>query len=170
MSSRRERLVGFPPSIDAACSSLVLGSAPSVRSLERVEYYGHPQNNFWPFMDELLGIPRGLPYHERCRMLRERGVALWDVVHRCRRELSADATIADVEANDFARLFRAYSALRAVFFNGSKAAELFAKLVRPTLGELAAAIEFHRLPSTSPANASQSRASKLAAWRVLCAV
>ncbi len=34
----------FPPIVDENCRVLVLGSMPSVTSLERQQYYGHKQN------------------------------------------------------------------------------------------------------------------------------
>ena len=160
---RVHSLESFAPSIDEGCRVLVLGSAPSIKSLERCQYYGHPQNYFWRFVEELFGIPFEDPYEDRLLAVRRRGLAIWDVVGRCTREMSADSTIRDVEPNDFARLFARYPLLRAVFFNGAKSEELFERLVRPGLDETQ--LCFERLPSTSPANASQKRDDKLARWR-----
>ena len=117
----------------------------------------------------MLGVPFGAAYEERLAATRERGLAIWDVVGTCTREMSADATIRDVEPNDFVGLFADYPGLRAVFFNGAKSEELFERLVRPGLVGLESdsklELRFERLPSTSPANASQKRADKLARWR-----
>ena len=159
------KVESFPPSVSSRCRALVLGSAPSVRSLERGQYYGHPQNLFWPFIQELFGVPASAPYQQRLAALRGHGIAVWDVAHRCQRELSADATINAVEANDFAGLFAEYPRIKSVFFNGSKAHTLFDKLVLPEFD--AAGLHFTRLPSTSPANASIPRTERLLRWRSL---
>ena len=45
-----ERLIGFAPSIDENCTTIILGSMPSVKSLEQQQYYAHPQNRFWKLM------------------------------------------------------------------------------------------------------------------------
>ena len=45
---------GFSPSIDENCTHLILGSMPSVASLDAQEYYAHPQNRFWPLMARIL--------------------------------------------------------------------------------------------------------------------
>ena len=37
----------FPPLYDGNSKILVLGSFPSVKSLEQLFFYGHPQNRFW---------------------------------------------------------------------------------------------------------------------------
>ena len=41
------RIVGLPPVITKDSKVLILGSMPSVLSLESQEYYGNPRNHFW---------------------------------------------------------------------------------------------------------------------------
>lgn len=160
-------LEGLPPVIDARATVLILGSFPSVRSLADGQYYANPRNAFWPVAADLLGFDCTAPYSVRLAELRSHGVALWDVLHRCRRAGSADAAIdpKSLVVNDFAELFDTYPALTRVYFNGAKAAYLFERLtaIEQRGGS---AVSYRRLPSTSPANAIP-RAAKLAAWAAL---
>ena len=161
------RITGFAPLTGPGVRRLILGSMPSRESLQRREYYGHPRNLFWGFMEALFGIDARLPYDQRARSLVGHGVAVWDVVRSCERHASSDAAIRAVDANDLPAFFAAHPRVRAVFFNGRKAADLFERLVRPRAGAAAAELHCELLPSTSPANASLSRAAKLAAWRAV---
>ena len=43
----------FKPSIDKNSKVLILGSMPGVKSLEKQQYYAHPQNRFWKVMGQL---------------------------------------------------------------------------------------------------------------------
>jgi TDG/mug DNA glycosylase family protein len=43
----------FPPQVGAGCRVLVLGTVPSLRSLEMQQSYAHAHNLFWPFMGRL---------------------------------------------------------------------------------------------------------------------
>ncbi len=158
----------FPPVLTPSCHTLVLGSMPSVESLQRGEYYAHPRNAFWDIVEELLGIPRTREYPERLRDLAACGVALWDVLAQCRRAGSLDSAIRAPVPNDFSSLLADGSAIRRVCVNGGKAHELFTRHVIPTLSS-GATLEIIRLPSTSPANARLSFAQKLDAWRILAA-
>lgn len=153
----------FPLIAGPAVRVLVLGSMPGVRSLEAGRYYAHPQNRFWPFMGELLGAGPELPYPERCRRLVDAGVAVWDVLASCEREGSLDSAIRGEIANDFPALFATHPGIGTVLFNGAKAEASFRRLVTPALDR--PDLAYRRLPSTSPANASQRAADKLAAWR-----
>ena len=45
----------FDPVFDNNCKILILGSCPSIKSLEQGEYYAHKQNRFWHIMFKLLG-------------------------------------------------------------------------------------------------------------------
>jgi hypoxanthine-DNA glycosylase len=137
----------------------VLGSFPSVASLAAQQYYAHPRNHFWPILAALWGVDLpAWPYARRVAEVRRRGLAVWDVYAACRREGSLDAAIDDVQANDLAALARRLPRLAAIAHNGGESARSM-RLTR-TLG-----LPVHRLPSTSPANASWSFERKLAAWR-----
>jgi double-stranded uracil-DNA glycosylase len=62
--TKTARLASFPPIAAADARVLVLGSMPSVASLAREQYYGHPQNAFWPIMGRLFGAGPDLPYDQ----------------------------------------------------------------------------------------------------------
>jgi hypoxanthine-DNA glycosylase len=162
---RRVTVESLPPVAAADARVLILGSMPGAVSLQRSEYYAHPRNRFWEFMDELFGVPRSLAYRDRLAALTARGVALWDVARRCRRRGSADATIADTVPNDIPGLLDRCPGIAIVCCNGKKAEELLRRLVAWPDG----APPFRYLPSTSPANASQSKDHKLAVWHAALA-
>ena len=148
---------------------LVLGTVPSIASLAKQQYYGHPQNAFWPIMGRLFGAGLDVPYEERKRILCEHGVAVWDVLRECYREGSLDTSI-HVESespNDIAGFLRDQPQVRSIFFNGSKAETAFRRHVLPQVAELEREFRYARLPSTSPAHAGRTFAQKLAAWRVV---
>ena len=102
---------------------LILGSMPGQRSLERAEYYGHPQNSFWAIMAELIGCPQTAVYEKRLLALQEAGIALWDVIGQCRRVGSLDSAIAkdSMHLNDFDSLWPRLPQLQAVGCNGKTA-------------------------------------------------
>ncbi len=154
-------LRGFPPVVDDDARVLILGSFPSAQSLAARQYYANPRNAFWPITGELFGFDVTAPYESRLASLRSHGVALWDVLHKCRRIGSADSAI-DVKGlvvNNFAELFANYPSITRVYFNGAKAADLHRRLAYP--GER---IQYQRLPSTSPAHVMRP-GTKLDSWR-----
>lgn len=158
-----EVLTGLAPVIGPATRLVVLGSFPSVASLAVQQYYAHPRNQFWPIVGALLAIDlAALPYAQRIEAVRERGLGIWDVYASCRREGSLDAAIEDAQLNDLAGLARRAPRLEAVAHNGGESAR--AMRVTAALG-----LTVHRLPSTSPANASWTFERKLAAWRAVFA-
>lgn len=163
MTAAGARLVGLPPVIARHSRLVVLGSFPGAASLAAGQYYAHPRNQFWPLLSALWGLDlRALPYAERLQALRRRGLGLWDVYASCRREGSLDTAIEDASYNDFAALRRQAPGLVAVAHNGGESARAMRHLA-------ALGLVVHRLPSTSPANASWSFERKLAAWREVCA-
>lgn len=158
-------LYSFAPIADENARVLILGSMPGQASLDAGQYYAHKRNLFWPIMAELLQFDVSASYEEKTAALRAAGIALWDVLQSCKREGSLDANIehATLTVNNFAEFFRQHRQIRHVFFNGEKAASCFHRYVAKT--DYPADLICQRLPSTSPANASQSLAFKLQAWQ-----
>jgi hypoxanthine-DNA glycosylase len=157
--SEQPLLQGLGPVMSPNSRLIVLGSFPGRASLAAQQYYAHPRNHFWPILSALWDIDlAGLPYPQRVQLLRERGLALWDVYASCRREGSLDSAIEAPVLNDLPSLRQQAPLLQAVAHNGGESARVM-RITR-TLG-----LPVHRLPSTSPANASWSFERKLAAWR-----
>ena len=144
---------------------LILGSMPGVESLRRQQYYAHPQNSFWKLIAEILGFEYTPDYRKRTAALIRNRVALWDVLKFCERPGSLDSSIhvTSEVPNDFADVFARHPAIRAVFFNGSKAAASYRRLVLPHLKELE--LRYQALPSTSPAHAALNFAAKKRVWQ-----
>lgn len=159
----------FPPVADRSSRVLILGSMPGKRSLEAGRYYAHPQNLFWPFMESILDIPSTMDYAQRCEALVARRIALWDTLKTCTRAGSLDSEIvtSSMVPNDFDRFLADHPRIELIAFNGATAEKVFMKRVAPSLEDRLRKIGMERLPSTSPANASIPRATKLAAWRVI---
>ena len=152
-------LQGLPPVIGASTRLVVLGSFPGVASLQAGQYYAHPRNHFWPILSALWNIElTPLPYAERLERMLAHGLGVWDVYASCEREGSLDSAIVQARFNDLAGLKRIAPQLQAVAHNGGESA----RAMRHTRGF---GLIVHRLPSTSPANASWSFERKLAAWR-----
>lgn len=169
--NRRPRTVsevatGFPPIAAANARVLVLGSMPGRASLQRGEYYAHRQNAFWPIFGAIAGALPELPYERRVALLRQRGVAVWDVLQSCARVGSLDAGIdpESIVVNDFGTFLDAHRELRAIFCNGGAAHDGYRRYVLPNLAAAWRGLPVVQLPSTSPAHAALRLVDKLAAW------
>jgi TDG/mug DNA glycosylase family protein len=156
------RKASFAPVADQRTRLLVLGSLPGERSLAAAQYYANPQNQFWRLMETVVGgqlVAR--PYPERIEALLAGGVGLWDVVGSAVRAGSLDTAIRDHQSNALPELCARLPALRAVAFNGGKAAKLGMTILagRTDLALIA-------LPSSSPAH-TIGFDRKRQAWEVL---
>jgi len=162
-------LHSFLPVENFDCEVLILGSMPGRASLAQNQYYAHPRNYFWQFMEIIFSISRDSPYEERCESLVKKRIALWDVLQTCIRSSSLDSDIdeSSIVANDFSEFFGKHRKISSIYFNGAKSDKLYNKHVLPFLPESFARIALTRLPSTSPANASISFERKLADWRII---
>ena len=158
-----QRKAAFPPSVDEGTRLLILGSLPGDASIRQGEYYAHRGNAFWTLMGDVLEENlRALPYAMRLKLLRTRGVGLWDVIESADRAGSLDSAIRGAELRDLSAFVGRLPKLEAVAFNG-KTAALHG---RRQIGA-AAGLELIDLPSSSGAYAMLSREKKAEAWRCL---
>ena len=90
----------IPPVYDKNSKILILGSFPSVKSREEGFFYGHPSNRFWKVISSLVGRDTPTSKEEKLAILRDSGIALWDVIASCEIVGSSDSSIKNVTAND----------------------------------------------------------------------
>jgi TDG/mug DNA glycosylase family protein len=152
----------FEPIIDEKTTMLILGSMPSVKSLEENMYYGNPRNHFWEMMSRLLLMDMDVDYATKISRLLNAGIGLWDVFESCERRGSLDQNIKDEIPNDFMALFRKYPNIQCVVLNGSKASKGFKKYVNSPIRVIP-------LPSTSPIPTKYCKTveDKWEYWKVL---
>jgi double-stranded uracil-DNA glycosylase len=158
----------FPPIASPLSRVLILGTMPGKASLRARQYYAHPQNAFWRIIGEILGFDPASPYDIRVASVQSAGVAIWDVLKSCIRASSLDSAIEAASAvpNDFAGFLAEHPQIQRICFNGAKAEALYMKHVRPSV-PTDIPVQYLRLPSTSPANASLPSSEKLRAWRAI---
>jgi len=141
----QNRISSFPPFIDEQSEILILGSIPGVKSLEKQQYYAHPQNKFWKIIFELFSEEFTEDYSVRINILKKNHIAIWDVIDSCERKGSLDSEIKNEEANQIEELLENYPNIKAVFCNGGKSYKNLQKLLGKNFR-----IPIYLLPSTSP--------------------
>lgn len=148
---------GLLPLLSPDCKVLILGSYPSLMSLETGEYYANPRNMFWDIIGHILQIPKNRSYQDRVSALMKSKVGLWDVYASCIRPSSADSTIRGPHPNDIKSLVEAHSGIGVIFLNGRESEKGF-RLFFPDIH-----IRAEYLPSSSPAHAISLK-DKTDAW------
>ncbi|MBT8507332.1 hypothetical protein AZH53_02660 [Methanomicrobiaceae archaeon CYW5] len=154
---------GLPPVIGDCPAVLILGSSPSVISLQKGEYYGNPRNHFWQLMERIAGVPADGSYTERIAGLKERRIALWDVLATCERHASCDQSIRNPRANNIADVLDNNPSIACIALNGKVGATRWMRRLMPDVMERAD-IRIFFLPSSSPANARLSLEEKAVEW------
>ena len=138
------------PLFNENSKTLILGTFPSIKSREMMFFYAHPQNRFWKVMARICNrdVPKSV--EDKTELILSNHFALWDVIHSCEIEGSADSTIKNVVPNDISVILN-NSKVDRIFVNGKKAESLYKKYLEKEVG-----IKAIYLPSSSPANASWS--------------
>ena len=60
----------FEPVFAESARVLIVGSMPSVKSLEDAQYYAHPRNAFWPILFDIFGEAPSRDYERNKAVLR----------------------------------------------------------------------------------------------------
>lgn len=154
------RIFSFDPIVDENSRILILGTMPSVKSLEESFYYAHPRNAFWPIMSDCFACSVPATVEEKKTLLLSNRIALWDTARSCMREGSLDSAMRETELNDFDSFFRRYPGIEKVLLNGGTAWALYHRLPK----ELVEARPCVKMPSTSPAY-TMNYEKKLEIWK-----
>lgn len=150
----------FPPIIGDSPLVLVLGTLPSKVSLQKQQYYGHPQNKFWPIVYALFDGSIPDDYHAKVSFAKANGLAVWDVCHTAVRPGSLDADISEEQPNAINQLLAENPTITVIAFNGKKSEQLFFKYF-----DRRGDVLYVTLLSSSPANAAYSFDQKLDNWK-----
>ena len=147
---------GFGPVWDDQSRVLILGSIPSPSSRKAGFYYMFPRNRFWPVLAALFEQPVPEPDPAvRARFALNHRIALWDVIQECDIHGASDASITNVVPTDIAGLLD-LAPIGTIFTTGRKAGQLYRRYCLPNLEKKGYRPTMINLPSTSPANATQS--------------
>ncbi len=138
---------------------LICGTMPGEDLLRKQQYYAHSRNLFWKLLGGVIGKDFPHDYNDKKQLLLNNGIALWDVCYSCVREGSLDSNIMDEAPNDLSGFIETHPNIKAIAFNGQKAAKLFAKYFGSIVN-----VRVMVLPSTSPANAGVSMEEKVKQW------
>nr|WP_200762328.1 DNA-deoxyinosine glycosylase [Nitrosophilus alvini] len=149
----------FKPVIDKNSEILILGSFPSIDSFKNSFYYGHKRNQFWKILSNIFEENEPKTIEEKTEFLKKHHIALWDMVKVCSRQNSLDSSLKDVEVNDIEALLKKYRGIKALFFTGKKAYNLYKKHFSHL------SIPAVYLPSPSPAYVKMSYEEKLKIWK-----
>lgn len=152
----------FPPIVSPSPRTLILGSLPGDLSLLQQEYYAHPQNRFWKVIFRLFEKDYNINYHNRTQLILEHQLALWDICQSAVRRGSMDTDIREALPNRIDELLESKPSILTIVFNGKKTEQLYKKHF-PYWQH----IQYHTLPSTSPANAQFTLEKLVEAWRVI---
>lgn len=151
----------FPPIVASDARVLILGSVPSVKSVEHNFYYMHPQNRFWRVLSILLDFDFvGHDIDVRAEHLKKRYIAMYDSVEECDIDGSADNAISNVIPSDIEGIIRGTN-IAKILCNGATSYKYLIKY-HPNLQPIAL-----KLPSTSPANAAFSIEKLCERWKIL---
>jgi len=150
----------FEPIVSPDSKILILGTMPGEKSLLLQEYYGNKGNQFWRLLFSVYNFEPETNYLDKIKFLKEKNIALWDVLQYCEREGSLDSNIKNEVANDFKSFYSKYPLINKVFFSSKNAAAYYNKYVGCRED-----IEYNVLPSPSGANATMSFAQKLEVWK-----
>ena len=127
MNYRHVTHESIPPFINEDSKVLILGSLPSVKSIQDGFFYAHPQNRFFKTLSSLFDEEEPKRIDERKAFLRTHHIALYDVIYECDIIGSSDSSIKNVAPIKLKEILAKYPNIKAIFCTGNKSKQLFDK-------------------------------------------
>lgn len=149
----------FPAFYHKDSKILILGSVPSVKSLEEGFYYANKGNRFFKVLSVILNDEAGETTQSRKAFLKRHKIALFDVISECDIKGSSDSSIKNVVVNDIEGIVQ-QTQIKAVFTTGNTATKLYKKYVECNTPH-------YKLPSTSGANAAMHLEDLVEAYNII---
>ncbi|MEG0314072.1 MAG: DNA-deoxyinosine glycosylase [Erysipelotrichaceae bacterium] len=142
-------LKGLQPLSSIEPRILILGSMPSLTSLEVSEYYAYKLNRFWTIMQCIYGGSIA-NYIDKKNIIYKNHLALWDSIGMCERTGSLDSSIREVIPNPIEDYIRNNPTINLVVCNGKKSYAIYKRYFSNLR------IRVVCLPSTSNANTTST--------------
>lgn len=149
------------PVYDKNSEILILGSLPSVKSRENNFYYAHPKNRFWKVISDIYNEKEPITIKNKKEFLKNKNIALYDVIKSCTITGSSDSSIKNVKVNDIKSIVEK-SKITKIYTTGKTAFNLYNKYLKDDIR-----IDAVCLPSTSPANAKISYEELLEQYKII---
>jgi len=140
----------FKPIIDPSCKVIILGSVPSIKTIEFGFPYANPHNRFWKILSQHCQCEfYDLDLDKKRSILLQNNIAMFDAIKECDICGSADSSVKNIVPTNVDELIRDTN-IKKVLCNGSLSYNIVNKY-NNLYG-----IECKKMPSTSPANATIS--------------
>jgi len=151
----------FEPFINETSEMLILGTFPSIKSIENDFYYSHPQNQFWKILAEVFNDKTPTTNDEKKAFLKKHKIALWDTVCKCERKEnnSKDSNLKILKPCDIKALLQKYPKIKKIALTSKTAQKVFDKYFKD--------LNAIYLPSPSPLYASMKLNEKVKIWKKL---
>ncbi len=146
--------LGLEAIYDKNTKILILGSAPSVKSLELQQYYANKGNQFWKIIAECFNTTDPIDYEKRLDLLVQNQIGLWDIYSHFDRIGSSDSNFKQTKLNNFETLLSVAS-IKLIIANGDKA---YQEIIKSTIFEDYTVI---KCLSTSGANNGKAQERKI---------
>lgn len=140
------------PQTSIKIHTLILGTHPSIKSLEKLQYFGHTMNAFWWIAGDCLGFRRAsgispssgkpyklasdiihgedkiISYEEQLEVMTSKGFGMWDLLGSCERKGSLDNDIKQETPNAIREFCKEHPTIkRIIMANGAKQCTFFSK-------------------------------------------
>lgn len=152
----------FNPVFDESSKILILGSHPSVKSIQEGFYYMNKTNRFWRILSQIYKYDFiTISIKEKIKALKQFKIALYDVVYQCDIINSSDASIKNVVPVNLDKILTQTN-ITKIILNGKQATNYFNRYFQNVIKTKQ--MEIITLPSTSAANARFSLEQLLRVW------